>query len=178
MRAVVVALVVGAGICAPSVAMATEGQWHLGGGLGVGSFARSESGTGPALGIHAAYELSDMFDAQLELTASQHGFVEGETTRFYGALVGLTYKIDIIEWVPYFGVYGGAFAFDGAVRPAPLAEREMGIAFSLGLDHAFSRSFAVGGQLRYHGFMSDPLSSLSDAPYFTALLRAEARFGW
>lgn len=178
MRTVWAALAVAlVGLMSPP-ARATEGQWHVGGGLGVASFAKSDRGTGPALGVHGAYELSDMFDAQLELSAASFSFADGETTRFYGVMAGLHYKIDVIEWVPYFGLYGGLFRFDGDLRPAPLQERELGIAVPLGMDYSFSRSFAVGAQLRYHGFMSDPLSSLGDAPLFTALLRAEGRFGW
>ena len=119
-----------------------------------------------------------MFDVSLELSAAQFSFVEGTTTRFYGAMAGVLYKVDVIEWVPYFGLYGGYFSFDGPIWPAPLNKQELGIAVPLGLDYSFSRSFAAGAQIRYHGFMSDPMSSLSDAPYFVAQLRAEYRWGF
>jgi hypothetical protein len=172
------ATVVALGLSLSAPAPAAEGQWHVGGGLGAATFARTDSGFGPALGVQGAYELSDMFDIHLELSASQHSFVEGENTRFYGANAGFIYKIDVIEWVPYLGLYAGIFRFDGEVIPAPLQQTELGIGVPLGLDYSFSRSFALGAQLRYHGFMSDPMDSIGDAPYFLALLRAEYRWGW
>ncbi len=159
-------------------ASAAEGQWHVGGGLGAATFSNTDSGFGPAVGLQGAYELSDMFDIHFELSASQHQFVDGVSTNFYGVNAGFVYKIDIIEWVPYLGLYGGVYRFNNEVFPAPLKQTELGIGVPLGLDYSFSRNFAVGAQLRYHGFMSDPMDSLGDAPYFLALLRAEYRWGW
>ncbi len=162
----------------PSTVFAAEGQWHVGGGLGVASFAGTGSGLAPALGLQGAYELTDMFDIHLELSASQHEFAPGTTTRFYGVNTGVVYKLDVIEWVPYFGIYLGVHRFDGDVVPAPLSQTEAGVAVPLGLDYSFSRNFAVGVQLRYQGFLSEPMSSMADAPYFIGLLRAEYRPGW
>ncbi|MBX3128289.1 MAG: outer membrane beta-barrel protein [Polyangiaceae bacterium] len=170
----VVAVVVGW----PGAARAAEGQWHVGAGLGAATFSGTGSGFGPALGLQGAYELTDMFDLHLELSASQHELAPATSTRFYGASAGAVYKVDVIEWVPYFGLYAGVYRFDGEVIPTPLKQTELGIAVPLGLDYSFSRSFAVGVQLRYHGFLSDPMSSLGDAPYFLGLLRAEYRPGW
>jgi Outer membrane protein beta-barrel domain len=163
---------------APRDARGYENQWHFGGGVGAATFAKTDSGLAPALGVHASYDLSDMFDARVELLASQHDFVETESTRFYSVAAGIMYKVDVIEWVPYVGLTGGYYAFDGRVWPRPLQKHELGISVPLGIDYTFSRSFGVGAQLRYHGFMSDPMSSLGDAPFFTALLRAEYRAGW
>lgn len=157
---------------------AYEEQWHFGGGLGAASFANTDTGWAPALGAHTAYDVSDMFDLRIELLGSQHEFVEGYSTRFYSVAAGFTYKIDVMEWVPYAGILGGIYAFDGQVWPSPLQQRELGISVPLGLDYTVSRTFGLGGQLRYHGFMSDPLSSLEDAPHFSLLFRAELRAGW
>jgi hypothetical protein len=159
-------------------APAIEGQWHTGGGLGAASFARTDSGWAPALGVHAAYEISDMFDARLELTASRHSFADDTATTFYGGALGLTYKVDVIEWVPYFGLLGGLYRFSSEVRPAPLQQQELGIMVPLGIEYVPSRTAAFGLQVAYHGFMSDPMASLGDAPYVSLLLRAEYRWGW
>jgi hypothetical protein len=164
-------------VAAPT-AGAIEGQWHVGGGLGAATFARTDTGWAPLVGIHAAYELSDMFDARLELTGSRHDFIEEESTDFYGAALGLTYKVDVIEWVPYFGLLGGYYAFSNEIVPPPLRTRELGIMIPLGLEWVPSRTFAAGLQVAYHGFLSDPLNSVGDAPYVTVLLRAEYRIGW
>ena len=159
-------------------AAAIEGQWHVGGGAGAATFARTDTGWAPLLGIHGAYELSDMFDARVELSASRHSFVDETTTDFYAVDAGLTYKVDVIEWVPYFGLLGGYYAFNGDVWPAPLKNRELGIMIPLGLEYVPSRTFAAALQVAYHGFLSDPLNSVGDAPYVTILLRAEYRIGW
>jgi hypothetical protein len=157
---------------------AIEGQWHTGGGLGTATFARTETGWAPLIGAHVAYEISDMFDARLELTASRHSIVEGVSTDFYGAAAGLSYKVDVIEWVPYFGLLVGYYAFSGRARPEPLQQRELGIMVPLGLEYVPSRTLAFGLQVAYHGFMSDPMDSVGDAPYISVLLRAEYRWGW
>lgn len=165
-------------LLASGAAHAYEEQWHFGGGVGAASFAGSDTGWAPALGAHAAYDVSDMFDARVELLGSQHELEPGMTTRFYSVAAGFTYKVDVLEWVPYAGILGGLYAFDGEVRPEKLGQRELGISIPLGLDYTFSRTFGVGAQVRYHGFLGDPLSSLGDAPHFSALLRAEYRLGW
>jgi len=157
---------------------AYEEQWHFGGGIGAAKFFDSDIGTAPMLGVHAAYDVSDMFDLRLELGAAEHEFVASRKTRLYSAAVGAVYKLDVLEWVPYFGILGGYYAFSGGPWPAHLKERELGVSIPLGLDYTFSRSFGVGAQISYHGFQSDPLGGVGDAPYFTALVRAEYRLGW
>jgi hypothetical protein len=159
-------------------AAAIEGQWHVGGGFGAATFARTNTGFGPLVGVHAAYELNDMFDARLELSASRHEFVAEESTDFFAAAIGLSYKVDVIEWVPYFGLLGGYYAFSNEIVPPPLQQRELGIMIPLGIEWVPARTFAMGFQVAYHGFLSDPLNSVGDAPYVTALLRAEYRIGW
>lgn len=162
----------------PTQARAYEEQWHFGGGFGVASFVRSDAALAPLIGAHAAYDVSDIFDLRVELLAAEHEFIPGEPTHFYSAAAGIVYKLDVLEWVPYVGILGGYYALDGPTWPSPLKQRELGVSIPLGLDYTFSRTFGMGAQIRYHGFMSDPMSSLSDAPYFTALLRAEYRAGW
>ncbi|MBK7585670.1 MAG: outer membrane beta-barrel protein [Myxococcales bacterium] len=162
----------------PGVARAYEEQWHVGAGLGAAEFVGSESGLAPMLGVHAAYDVSDMFDFRIELGAARHEFVDGEVTTLYSAGAGVVYKLDVLEWVPYVGILGGYYAFSGGRWPSHLKQRELGVSIPLGLDYTFSRTFGVGAQIRYHGFQSDPLSGVGDAPYFSALLRAEYRIGW
>ena len=163
---------------APRLARAYEEQWHLGGGVGAAEFVGSDTPIAPMLGVHAAYDVSDMFDIRLELGAAQHEIVDGEPTRLYSAAAGVVYKLDVLEWVPYVGILGGYYAFSGGAWPAHLKQRELGLSIPLGLDYTFSRTFGVGAQIRYHGFQSDPLGGVGDAPYFSALLRAEYRLGW
>lgn len=157
-------------------AHAFERQWHLGGGLGIATLEGSASGVNPAVGLYAAYGLSDIFDARLELLGSSHS-LGGRRTQILSASAGLAYKIDIIQWVPYVDLLVGYYGFSGG--PSPLGHYgEPGASLGLGLDYSFSRDFAMGGQLRYHALLRNPPQSLSDAPYFSVLLRAEYRWGW
>ena len=45
-----------------ATAAAYEEQWHFGGGIGAAKFVGTEHGTAPMLGLHVAYDVSDMFD--------------------------------------------------------------------------------------------------------------------
>lgn len=162
----------------PRTASAYEEQWHFGGGIGAAKFVGTDYGTAPMLGLHVAYDVSDMFDLRLELGAAEHEVVAERPTRLYSASAGIVYKLDVLEWVPYFGILGGYYAFTGGPWPGHLKQRELGASIPLGLDYTLSRRFGLGAQLSYHGFQSDPLGGVGDAPYFTALLRAEYRHGW
>lgn len=158
-------------------ALAFERQWHLGGSLGAAIWADGGVPAGPALGAHGAYGLSDTFDLKLEVLASSHSR-GSEALTWFGASTGLAYKLDVLRWVPYAGVQVGYYSLSGSLRPDPLSGGEPGMSIDLGLDYAFSRRFGLGLELRYHGFLGDPLASLGAAPLLTGLLRAEYRWGW
>ena len=149
-----------------ATARAFEKQWHLGGGLGVA--APSDYDAGPALGLHGAYGLSDVFDLRLELQASQNER-SGLPRSFYGARGAIAYKLDVIQWIPYGGLGAGAFAVarNGGVLLRP-SVNALG-----GLDYAVSRHFGVGafGAGDYI-FLDSGVLALS------VLARAEYRFGW
>jgi Outer membrane protein beta-barrel domain len=159
-------------------ASAFERQWHLGGGIGAAGFASGPAKIGPALGLHAAYGLSDMFDLRAELTGSRHVRDDGlGNLELYSAAIGIAYKIDILEWVPYVGLFVGSYVWGG---PGAYANTTafIGVSSAVGLDYATSRSFALGIQARYHGGLNDLPNSLTDGSYYTALFRAEYRWGW
>lgn len=157
-------------------AQAFEREWHLGAGLGAGSYATTDGGIAPVLGLHAAYGLTDMFDARLELVASRHPSSGDRTLDIYSAAAGIAYKIDILEWVPYAGLLGGVYFFEG--DPAPERRTDLALSVALGLDYEWSRNFGLGVELRYNGLLLDAPSSFKDAAYFTGILHAEYRFGW
>jgi len=148
-------------------ARAFERQWHFGGGLGLA--APSDGyGAGPALGIHGAYGLSDVFDARLELQASRNE-AGSLPVWFYGARAALAYKLDVIQWIPYGGVSAGGFAiaWDGGslLRPS--------VGALVGLDYAASRHVGLGVV-----GTGDYVFVDSGVTVLCALLRAEYRFGW
>jgi hypothetical protein len=165
-------------------ANAFERQWHLGVGAGGASPGKNYA-FGPAVGVHAAYGLSDVFDARLEVLLSQHpSRTEGfAPDRFYGAKLGIAYKLDVIQWIPYFGVSAG---FLGVDAPALSARRAAGVVdpegefrpaqatlgLLGGLDYAIGRNLGVGiiGTIDY---------ALGPPATMTAgLLHVEYRFGW
>lgn len=171
------ALVLGVGLALglsvlPRVASAFEREWHLGAGAGV------SNGEGlalsPALAAYAAYGLSDVFDARVELTARGYHFGSEQNPNALSAMVGVAYKLDVLRWVPWAGVYAGYLTFLDP-PPAKSAFKRNGVllGLGLGLDYAFTRKFGVGVTLHLDDALGQPRAST-----FDALLRAEYRWGW
>jgi len=156
----------------PRAGHAFERQWHLGGGGGVttaNGFALS-----PALNLYGAYGLSDVFDVRLELTARGYGFREGLGPHGVSAMAGLAYKLDIIRWVPWAGLYVGYQGFLQEHREGvPFRQHDVAAALGLGLDYGVTRQLGLGVTLRYDQALRE-----ADGRSFDALLRAEYRWGW
>ncbi|HEV8248263.1 MAG TPA: hypothetical protein VGP93_20950 [Polyangiaceae bacterium] len=153
-------------------AHAFERQWHLGGGAGV-AFPPGGYSLGPALGAHAAYGISDVFDLRLELVGARHAKSGEPSANVFSGAFGIAYKLDVIEWVPYFGVLAGY----QLVRPEPdpsgdLPGNSPSVGLIGGLDYGFSRSFGLGVCYRQDLLLSGGATS------GLLLLRAEYRWGW
>lgn len=160
-----------AALCFSRSASAFDGPWHVGAGGGVVA-AATDYRTGPALTLHAAYGLTDVFDARLNLTSSWHQGKAEETSsvQLSSGSLGLAYKLDIIEWVPYLGVRAGYFRFSS--NPAEGYARNGGLlGVMAGVDYSFSREFALGAELGYDLLLPEGRTA-------GALLRAEYRFGY
>lgn len=158
--------------CASAQAQAFEREWHVGGGVGVAD------GRGltlsPALSAYAAYGMSDTFDARVELTARGYHVGSSENPNALNAMAGVAYKLDILRWVPWVGVYAGYTAFLKAPREGlSYHQRDFALALGLGLDYAVSRNFGLGVTVRF----DEALASQSDRTV-DVLLRAEYRWGW
>lgn len=160
-------------------AWAIENEWHVGGGVGVAQ-PTSTYQLAPLLSLHAAYGLSDMFDVRLTFAGSMHQpdpDIEAQgvekTTLALGTL-GLAYKFDVIEWVPYFGVRAGYFHF-GPPPPSPdkftYSAAGGAIGVMAGVDYSFSREFALGVEFAYDALL--PAGALT-----SGILHAEYRFGY
>jgi hypothetical protein len=183
-RLLLFAWALGWSLLQPRAAGAIERQWRVGAGLGAAALPGSDYSLGPMASAHLGYGLSDAFDAVLELGASHHWLSPpgepGDTLQLYSAAAGISYKLDVIEWVPYLEILVGYYAASDAPRrddraaPAPFAQNEVGASLGLGLDYAHTRSLGFGAQLRYHLFASDP----GETHYFTGVIRAEYRWGW
>lgn len=170
-------LALGAVASYAGTASAFEREWHLGGGVGFAS-AASGYGAGPAFGLHAAYGVSDVFDVRLELMGSHHGYEVAEVeqdTEILSAAALLSYKVDIISWVPHFGAGVGYYHFTTDPPDGNAFRRDdVGLAIEGGLDYAVSRHFGLGVGARF----DMPFNDLGAARYFALLLRAEYRWGW
>jgi hypothetical protein len=174
--AVVLAGVLGA-LLVTGRAGAFERQWHFGAG---GGFATPGGGykLGPAVGLHAAYGLSDVFDARLEVLLSRHRPVAPKDPaapraplgQFYGAKLGIAYKLDVIQWIPYFGVSAGFLGMVDEWEPYRGAQATLGL--MAGLDYALTRSVGLGVVVTVDYPLGPP------AVMTAGLLRAEYRFGW
>jgi len=158
-------------LCSSSPALAFERQWHLGGGGGV-VLPPGDYSTGPAVGAHLAYGLSDVFDLRLELLGSRHTHDVTPTATVLSGAAGIAYKLDIIEWVPYAGALAGYTWSDPDLPSDDGPHRSPTVGFILGVDYGFSRSFGIGA-----AFREDLLLSGGGAQG-AFLLRAEYRWGW
>jgi hypothetical protein len=113
-----------------------------------------------------------MFDLHLELLGSRNGGADG--TDIFSASAGISYKIDVFEWVPYVGLFGGYYYFGGLAGPNGERGSTAGASIGVGLDYLVSRSVALGAQVRWHATFTDGLAF----PYLSALARCEYRWGW
>jgi hypothetical protein len=161
------------GLCAvSSSASAFEREWH------VGAAAGASTGQGlqlsPALGVYAAYGLSDVFDARMEVTARGYHLLSDDDPNALSAMLGVAYKLDVLRWVPWAGAYVGYLGFLDVPRlDLPFKQHDVAIGLGLGLDYGISRSLGLGVTLHF-----DDALSRAETSTFDALLRAEYRWGW
>ena len=163
----------------PKRAHAFEREWHTGGGLGVTVYPHYYS-VGLALGLNAAYGISDVFDLKLEVLGSYHGYSASprsptEHAEPYSAVAGLSYKLDVLQWIPYGALLVGYQHIAGRLPLAEPFRRDDALgALVLGLDYAMTRNFGLGASLR----VAMPITSPSAGEAITTLLRAEYHWGF
>lgn len=169
-KALVAALAASAVVVWGARASAAEQEWHAGGRAGIAVL--SKTGVEPALGLHGAYGLNDMFDATLEILGSHH--VGSTGTDVLSASAGIVYKIDVFEWIPYAGLLAGWYGYGGAPGPHGEHGSEFGASVQLGVDYLAMRELAFGLDVRWHASLVGGFS----VPLFTTTLGAEYRWGW
>jgi len=180
MRGLVLGMLCGAAAwLAPGQARAFEREWHVGGGVGLTAYPHYY-GAGPSLGVNAGYGISDVFDLKFELLASSHSYQPGAESpsqrgAAYSAVAGLSYKLDILQWIPYGAAMVG---FQHIAGPVPVSEPfrkdDALLALVLGLDYAATRNFGLGLSFRSN-FL---LSTFDEGEAFTSMLRAEYHWGF
>ncbi len=124
-------------------------------------------------GLHMAYGLTDSYNLMVELGGSTHSIsAQSSSLSVMQGATGVAYTLDIISWVPYFGLLIGGYRFAGADLLE--ADYKLGFQAALGMDYRPSRSWGLGVQLRYHTFSDDPL----ETHYMTTFGRFELLWGW
>ena len=163
----------------PKPAYAFEREWHVGGGIGVTAYPHYYT-VGPSLGLNAAYGISDVFDLKLELLGSYHTYSPdskspSESAQPYSAVAGLSYKLDILQWIPYGALLVGYQHIAGRLPEAEPFRRDDALAALLvGVDYAATRDFGLGLSLRSDFLLSGP----TEGEAFTTMLRAEYHWGF
>jgi hypothetical protein len=148
---------------------AFERQWHVGASL-AGVQPSDSLSRGVGVGAYAAYGLSDMFDVRAELRSSFHGKTSSVPAfDLHFGWLGLAYKLDVLEWIPSFGVRAGFY--EQNAESVEWARRGGTIGGFAGLDHAFSRSFAAGLEIAVDRLLPEGSTS-------SLALRAEYRWGY
>ena len=162
-----------AALLIPARAHGFDAQWHAGAGLGGVNASPASLGLGVGVNAYASYGLNDMFDLKLDFAASSHALtLSGNQERhgIYDVVLGLSYKIDIIEWIPYFGI-GAGYMFSDLPQGVGIEPNDILLGGMIGLDYAMSREFGIGIANRLHAAVRG--GSLVDL-----FLRAEYRWGW
>jgi outer membrane protein with beta-barrel domain len=160
-------------------AHAFERQWHVGidGGYAV-IFDPGVSGFGG--GAHAAYGISDSFNAMLELALTRHpdaaltlGTGDNAKTlsveTVASGAAGIAYTIDIARAVPYVGVLAAGYRLGDVSSFSP------GGQLALGLDYQLERNWAIGAQIRLHTIFTADAGTIA---YGTTFLRLEYLWGF
>ncbi len=157
-----------------TAARAVEREWHAGVDAGWAAVSWHDATFGGfGGGAHLAYGLRDDLNALLEVGATSHPvYVNRPQLLVASGAVGAAYTLDVIAWVPYFGLLVGGYRFSGAELGQ--AQYKLGFQAALGMDYRFSRDLAVGAQLRYHTFSDEPFTR----HYMTACARFEYVWGW
>ncbi len=166
-------------------ASAFEKQHHLGLAPGLATLNvkdKSTASVGAGLALHYAYGLTDQWNFMVEggshVVALDQGQDTRETPRTRPARVdhagaGLGYVLDVLRWVPYFGLLGQTYVVSGGTLES--SKVIVGVALAAGLDYQVGRHLAVGFAFRQN-FM---VSELSTYPSYTLLqLRAEYVWGY
>jgi len=168
-----------AALLASGRAHAFEREWHAGGGIGLTAYPHYYS-VGPALGLHAGYGISDVFDLKLEVLGSYHGYSaeprrSSQSAAPFSVVTGLSYKLDVLQWIPYAALLVGFQGVSGTLpQGAPFRRDDAIAALVLGLDYAMTRNFGLGASVRTDVL----LSSLTEGEAVTTLLRAEYHWGF
>jgi hypothetical protein len=182
MRVLVAAVALAGVLLAPRAAHAFERSQGFGldAGLAVLSVGGEAAETGISFGLHYSIALNDQFD----FVAEAGGAVvdldpivapmapTNRPSMLWNTDAGVIYKLDIVQFVPYFGALVGGYVLNGGSLPA--AQVQPGVELAVGADYLLSRKWAVGLAIREHLLFTD----MGDYPsYLTVTGRLEYTWG-
>jgi hypothetical protein len=159
---------------------AFERQWHV--GFDAGYAAIFEGGvSGYGGGGHAAYGISDSFNAMVELAGTRHPGAaitvgQGDNQKVLSmetvlsGAAGIAYTIDVARAVPYIGILAGGYRLGDVTQSL-----SPGGQLALGLDYQLERNWAIGAQLRLHTILTQEAGAVA---YATTFLRLEYLWGF
>lgn len=160
-------------------ANAAQGVKRIGVQAGFAGLSNEGSFAGFGGGLTAGYAITDAWTLGVSATASSNHVTEnGPRGQVFVQSVGVSYALDILQIVPYFGIYAGLYELHGGTLPK--TEVKGGGQVALGVDWVYSRDFTFGLELRGHAIPGDFLRS-PDNPtpfYATTFVKAEYTWGW
>ena len=173
---------------------AVEGEHQLGVNIGVPMLTISDKPSpdfGAAFGVHYGYGITDQFNLLVEaqyallslgtpaapMSMSASGApamptANNDPSQMWNADIGLTYVLDVLRWVPYFGALAGGYLLNGGGLPGSLILP--GGEIVVGLDYLVTPKWAVGGEFSEHFLFTDMGVYTS---YSTFFARTEFRWG-
>lgn len=163
---------IGATIANP--ASAVEREQHLGLDLGGNTLVIGGSGGDPgfSVGAHWTYGLTDQFDLMLEGAWSAEMLKQHAGT-VTNAGAGLAYVLDVLQWVPYFGLLVSGYELTGSEIGGP--KLLPGGVLALGLDYRLNRALELGVAVREHMLFTEASTYPSFVQVFA---RIEYTWGW
>ena len=147
--------------------------------------AQSPVSLGGVVGAFYTYGITDQFNLLVEGSFALQGVTESPISdkdptvpavrpRFLGTgAAGVSYVLDVLQWVPYGGLLLGVNALGGGTMPGVVVSPDAILA--IGLDYQFGRRVTLGGAFRQHF----ALTQLSVYPSYSQLfLKLEYTWGY
>lgn len=170
---------------APREARAIERQHHVGLDPSLALLKVDDKSTmsvGLGLGLHYTYGMSDQFNFMAEVNVArvaadqQQDLPTSPHTRpadIAHASAGVGYVLDVLRFVPYFGILLGGYRLSGGTLDSALVLP--GASLAVGLDYQINRHWAVG----LGGRQALLFTKASTYPsYTTVMLRLEYMWGF
>jgi hypothetical protein len=130
-------------------------------------------------GVNFGWSFTDAFTLGVNAMASSNQVTEkGGRSLVTSQAIGVTYALDIIQIVPYAGLYAGLYQMSGGGLDK--VQWKGGAQVAVGVDYVYSRDLTFGLEFRAHALPGDFFSSPTNPTrfYATTFLKAEYTWGW